>query len=68
MAFTVGEKVLVFHLGNLYDAKILKVENERYFIHYQGWKDRWDEVSQRKKIFQKKKTKTFYFLCFCIRS
>jgi len=48
MAYSVGEKVLVFHLGNLYDAKILKIENERYFIHYQGWKDRWDEVKINK--------------------
>lgn len=39
------------HFGNLYEAKILKIEGRmvdgniipHYYVHYQGWKDRWNE-------------------------
>jgi hypothetical protein len=61
MAFAVGDKVLVLHFGNLYDAKILETKQDKYFIHYQGWKDRWDEVIFSQKygiiIFYLKKLK-----------
>jgi len=48
-----GEKVLAYHQMLLYEAKILKKQTyenpggdnpkQRYFVHYQGWNDRWDE-------------------------
>lgn len=42
-----GEKVLAFHNGNWYQAKVQKVESRMeawtYFVHYLGWKKRWDE-------------------------
>jgi len=54
--FTENERIFAFHQGMLYEAKILKIELRPkpnatrlgemipfYFIHYQGWKDRWDE-------------------------
>eukprot|EP00339_Tiarina_fusa_P001814 CAMPEP_0116999372 /NCGR_PEP_ID=MMETSP0472-20121206/2100_1 /TAXON_ID=693140 ORGANISM="Tiarina fusus, Strain LIS" /NCGR_SAMPLE_ID=MMETSP0472 /ASSEMBLY_ACC=CAM_ASM_000603 /LENGTH=309 /DNA_ID=CAMNT_0004698771 /DNA_START=13 /DNA_END=942 /DNA_ORIENTATION=+ len=51
--FVQGEKIFAFHQSMLYEAKILKVEMRNkmnstrkemyYFIHYQGWKTKWDE-------------------------
>ncbi|KAJ3385166.1 Esa1p-associated factor [Lobulomyces angularis] len=51
--FEKGEKILCFHGPLLYEAKVLKKEiwegksNEEdgphYFVHYQGWKEKWDE-------------------------
>ncbi|XP_074381000.1 protein MRG1-like isoform X4 [Apium graveolens] len=42
-----GEIVLAFHKGNWYEAKVQKVESRMdawtYFVHYLGWKKRWDE-------------------------
>jgi hypothetical protein len=40
-----------YHLGNIYEAKVLKRQINRvegrdvmqYFIHYKGWKSRWNE-------------------------
>ncbi|XP_057490150.1 protein MRG1-like isoform X1 [Actinidia eriantha] len=45
--FSQGEKVIAFHNGNLYIAKVLKIEFRmkewKYFVHYHGWKKNWDE-------------------------
>ncbi|PWN37535.1 MRG-domain-containing protein [Meira miltonrushii] len=55
MLFGVNEKILCFHVGLLYEAKVLKAENwtgddnvtkavgPHYFVHYMGWRARWDE-------------------------
>jgi len=62
--FEQGEKIFAYHQGMLYEAKILKVESRasktptnlghqetQYFIHYQGWKTKWDEwVNQDRMI------------------
>src|SRR3989338_3596785 len=49
--YEVGERVFAFHRERIYEAKILEVKRSKpkqapttYLIHYQGWKDRWDEV------------------------
>jgi mortality factor 4-like protein 1 len=54
--FDEGEKVYAWHQNMLYEAKILRLEfrtkpnstrlgetEPYYFIHYQGWKNKWDE-------------------------
>ncbi|KAM7518370.1 hypothetical protein LguiB_017332 [Lonicera macranthoides] len=51
--FREGEKVFAFHSGDLYEAKVLRVEfraNEwKYYVHYlvsktfAGWSKNWDE-------------------------
>mmetsp|Transcript_13636 Transcript_13636/g.18903 ORF Transcript_13636/g.18903 Transcript_13636/m.18903 type:complete len:271 (+) Transcript_13636:33-845(+) len=45
-----NEKILALHGPLLYEAKVLKVRNSadgpRYFVHYNGWKKRWDEWIQ----------------------
>lgn len=55
MLFGVNEKILCFHVGLLYEAKVLKAEKwtgddnltkavgPHYFVHYMGWRARWDE-------------------------
>jgi len=46
-AFNVGDKVLAYHGPLMYAAKIIEVDVQgsepRYFIHYDGWKRKWDE-------------------------
>ncbi|MBA3995315.1 MAG: hypothetical protein C0469_17485 [Cyanobacteria bacterium DS2.3.42] len=41
--FKVGDTVQVMWKGDFYDAKILKSENGRFFIHYIKDDDSWDE-------------------------
>jgi mortality factor 4-like protein 1 len=53
--FEEGEKVLAYHQSLIYEAKILKKEFRSlplskggemkafYLVHYQGWKEKWDE-------------------------
>jgi len=47
--FAVNELVLCYHVGVLYDAKIVKIDaskgpkNVKYFIHYPAWNKKWDE-------------------------
>lgn len=47
--FAINELVLCFHVGVLYDAKIVKIDaskgpkNVKYFIHYPAWNKKWDE-------------------------
>ncbi|KDN40349.1 MRG-domain-containing protein [Tilletiaria anomala UBC 951] len=55
MQYAVNEKILCFHGPLLYQAKVLKAEDWKsedkkkghtgphYFVHYQGWKQTWDE-------------------------
>jgi mortality factor 4-like protein 1 len=40
-----NETILAWHGELIYKAKVMKVrpEAELYFLHYQGWKNRWDE-------------------------
>ena len=39
----VGEKVQIDHNGTWYDGKILKIENGKYYVSYDGWSDSWNE-------------------------
>ncbi|KAH9111636.1 hypothetical protein LEN26_002250 [Aphanomyces euteiches] len=45
--FAVDESVLVKHGIEIYDAKILRIDEDsdtpHYFVHYQGWSKKWDE-------------------------
>lgn len=46
--FQVSENVLCFHGPLLYPARINKLdeapgEDSLYFVHYLGWKKKWDE-------------------------
>ncbi|CAO1621980.1 unnamed protein product [Parajaminaea phylloscopi] len=56
MNFSQGEKVLCYHGPLIYQAKVLEAEiwtgtdpseggftGPHYFVHYQGWKQSWDE-------------------------
>ncbi|GAM23719.1 hypothetical protein SAMD00019534_068940 [Acytostelium subglobosum LB1] len=57
-----NERVLVHHQGKIYEAKVLKVEhtdtnnkrkrNTLYLIHYQGWKDKYDEWIDSSKMLK----------------
>jgi len=46
--YSENEKILAYHKGLIYEAKILKVETKEgapiYTIHYSGWNKNWDEV------------------------
>lgn len=39
----VNEKVQIDHNGTWYDGKILKVEDGKYYVSYDGWSDSWNE-------------------------
>ncbi|KAL4559580.1 hypothetical protein LXL04_031723 [Taraxacum kok-saghyz] len=43
--FHEGEKVLAYHKGLIYEAKVLEVDSmkERFYVHYLGWNQKWDE-------------------------
>lgn len=42
-AFNVGDKVSVQWKGQWYPATVLKVDNNKCFIHYDGYASSWDE-------------------------
>lgn len=42
-AFSVGQAVQVQWQGSWYAARILRVDQGRYRVHYEGWADSWDE-------------------------
>ena len=42
-ALQLGAAFEVFSKSKWYASKLLKKEGERFFIHYDGWDDRWDE-------------------------
>lgn len=42
-AFNVNDKVKVQWKGKWYSATVLKVKNNKYFIHYDGYAASWDE-------------------------
>lgn len=42
-AFAAGDKVSVEWKGQWYAATVVKSENGRFFIHYDGWEASWDE-------------------------
>ena len=53
-----GEKVLVLQTPLLYNAKVLKVgedatEGNLYFVHYDGWKKKWDEWVPPGRMFKR---------------
>ncbi|KAJ3120184.1 Mortality factor 4-like protein 2 [Nowakowskiella sp. JEL0407] len=61
--FAENERVLCYHHNMIYEAKVLKLElregNENpddngpfYFIHYKGWKARWDEWVSEKRVMK----------------
>ncbi|CAI9115886.1 OLC1v1016899C1 [Oldenlandia corymbosa var. corymbosa] len=69
--FEEGETVMVYFKECLYLGKIKKVDHDengwRYFVHYAGWKDNWDEwvrinrlmkatEENKKKLATRKKT------------
>jgi len=47
----VGSKIFCFHGPLIYESKVLKAQMKQisgvqmpsYFVHYQGWKDKWDD-------------------------
>jgi len=41
--FSVNQKVKVKWQGTYYSAVILKIENGKYFVHYDGFESSWDE-------------------------
>ena len=57
-----GERVLAYHGALLYEAKVLKVDQKEdpvtharkpvFFLHYQGWNDRWDEWVETNRILK----------------
>ncbi|KAN0014393.1 hypothetical protein ACTFIU_000711 [Dictyostelium citrinum] len=56
-----NEKVLVHHQNRIYEAKIIKVDPKTsksdkkkplYFIHYLGWKEKWNEWIEPNKILK----------------
>lgn len=42
--YSENERVLAFHEGLIYEAKVLKVnrteESTKYLLHYQGWSEK----------------------------
>lgn len=54
--FEVNEIVVVLDRGRYYESKILKVECYsqvwKYFVHFQGWKRRWDCWMDESLIFK----------------
>ncbi len=42
-SYNVNDSVQVQWKGGWYPAKILKVEGDKYFIHYDGYQAAWDE-------------------------
>jgi len=63
--FEEGEKIRAYHQGLIYEGKILRIENrldpessrlgERklfFFLHYNGWKERWDEWVDESRILK----------------
>ncbi len=42
-SYNVNDKVKVEWKGGWYPAKILKVENNKYYVHYDGYASSWDE-------------------------
>lgn len=45
VSYEADEKVLAYHEGKLYPAKVIEVNMERkdsYKVHYQGWNKKWD--------------------------
>lgn len=43
LAQKVNEKVQIEYKGSWYDGKILKIENEKYYVAYDGWSESWNE-------------------------
>eukprot|EP01118_Nematostelium_gracile_P006048 TRINITY_DN1934_c0_g1_i2.p1 TRINITY_DN1934_c0_g1~~TRINITY_DN1934_c0_g1_i2.p1 ORF type:complete len:216 (-),score=27.12 TRINITY_DN1934_c0_g1_i2:376-1023(-) len=52
VTYVVGEKILAYHQSLIYEAKVNDIQTtsdginppkETYFIHYNGWNERWDE-------------------------
>lgn len=42
-SFRVGQAVQVLSQGTWYPARVLRVDQGRYRVHYEGWADSWDE-------------------------
>lgn len=56
--FQIDEIVLAFHGNLLYEARVLRVEQETgcrahaYLVHFQGWKKSWDEPVSTNMVFE----------------
>jgi len=54
--FSENEKILAYHKGLIYDAKVLKVElkdgQPAYAIHYSGWNKNYDETVPEDRILK----------------
>ncbi|KAF0719954.1 Aste57867_675 [Aphanomyces stellatus] len=52
--FAVEDNVLVKHGVEIFDAKILKIDEDstepHYFVHYQGWSKKWDEWVSKDRV------------------
>ncbi|KAI6188327.1 Mortality factor 4-like protein 1 [Aphelenchoides besseyi] len=42
--YTLGEKILAKSGNQFYEAKIIDLRDDGYFIHYQNWNKRYDEL------------------------
>jgi len=51
--FNAGDSVKVKWKGKWYPAKVLKVNNDKYYIHYNGYESSWDEWVGPKRIKKK---------------
>ncbi|EGC28328.1 hypothetical protein DICPUDRAFT_59449 [Dictyostelium purpureum] len=56
-----NEKVLVHHQNRIYEAKVIKIDPKNkvdskkrplYFIHYLGWKEKWNEWVESSSILK----------------
>jgi hypothetical protein len=43
MGIKAGDTVLVYYDLLIFDAEVLQVEEGRFFVHFSGWSDSWDE-------------------------
>lgn len=50
------DDILAHHRGLLYPARVLKIQEKgnkiSYFVHYLGWKQRWDEWVSEGRVFK----------------
>jgi len=55
VSYETDEKVLAYHEGKLYPAKVIEVNLERkepFKVHYQGWNKKWDSWLPASKLLK----------------
>lgn len=45
-----GESVEINHNGSWYKGKIIKVEDNKYYVSYDGWSDSWNEWVEKDQL------------------